>query len=204
MATATLRSLRVGPADHGRLMTVAEFEDCICEEGFRYELIDGRLYVTYEPDPPEDMIETWVLRKLSRYSERHPEVINYVTCKARVYLPVKARATIPEPDIAAYHDFPFHLPSRQIRWSKVSPLLVVEILSPNDPHKDLIRNVHLYLQVPSIREYWLFDGRDNSDRPTMVAYRRHGQRWRPMELAYGDTYRTKLLPGFRLVLDPRS
>jgi len=185
-------------------MTVAEFEDCICEEGFRYELIDGRLYVTYEPDPPEDILEKWLFAKLLAYSRRHPEVINYISNKARVYLPLKVRATIPEPDLAAYHAFPHHLPMRQIRWRNVSPVLVGEVLSPHDPHKDLMRNPHLYLQVPSIREYWLLDGREDPDHPMMLVYRRHGQRWRLVELAYDDTYRTKLLPGFRLVLDPRS
>ena len=204
MATATLKALRVGPEDHGRLMTVAEFEDCICEEGFRYELIDGRLYVTYEPDPPEDMIENWLFRRISRYAEQHPDVTNYVTCKARVYVPVKFRVTIPQPDIAAYHDFPFHLPSRQIRWRNVSPFLVVEILSPNDPHKDLMRNVLLYWQVPSIKEYWVLDGREDPDRPMMLVHRRRALRWHIIEVAYGETYRTKLLPRFRLVLDPRG
>jgi hypothetical protein len=38
----------------------------------------------------------------------------------------------------------------------------------------------------------------------MLVYRRRGKSWqRVIELAFGDTYTTKLLPGFRLVLDPR-
>jgi hypothetical protein len=37
----------------------------------------------------------------------------------------------------------------------------------------------------------------------MRVYRRHGRRWRHLDLAYGDVYTTKLLPEFHLVLDPR-
>jgi Uma2 family endonuclease len=93
---------------------------------------------------------------------------------------------------------------REVRWQDVSPLLVGEILSLDDPDKDLVRNVQLYLQVPSIEEYWLLDTRGDPNRPTMRVYRRHGAKWRsPIELSYGDTYTTKLLPGFQLLLDPR-
>jgi Uma2 family endonuclease len=203
MSSTATKVLHVGPADHRRVMTIEQFEACIGAEGFKYELIDGRLYVTYEPDPPEDMIEKWLLAKVQRYSVRHLDIINYVTDKARVYLPLHGEATIPEPDLAAYHDFPRHLPSRQIHWQNVSPILVGEIVSPNDPHKDLIRNVQLYLRVPSIKEYWLLDGRDDPDHPSMRVYRRHGKRWRISDLVFGATSTTKLLPGFKLILDPR-
>src|SRR5262245_40882004 len=102
MSTA-IRTAAVGPDDHGRPMTVAEFETGDFIEGYKYELIDGRLFVTYEPDPPEDLLGTWLFAKVLRYSEAHPHIINYVTPKARVYLPPRFKATIPEPDLAAYH-----------------------------------------------------------------------------------------------------
>jgi Uma2 family endonuclease len=85
----------------------------------------------------------------------------------------------------------------------VSPILVVEVLSSDDPDKDLVRNVDLYHQVPTIKEYWVIDGRDDPNRPTLLVYRRHGRKWRTYELAFGETYTTKLLPGFTLLLDPR-
>jgi hypothetical protein len=38
----------------------------------------------------------------------------------------------------------------------------------------------------------------------MTVYRKRGSRWqRPIELAYGDRYTTKLLPDFELIVDPR-
>ena len=61
----------------------------------------------------------------------------------------------------------------------------------------------LFLQVPSIKEYWILDPRDDPDRPTMLVYRRRGLRWQNViEVAFGESYRTRLLPGFELLLDP--
>jgi Uma2 family endonuclease len=173
-------------------------------EGYQYELIDGKLYVSPEANLPEGRVERWLYRKVERYSEDHPEVTNFVHYKARVFVPGRQGVTNPEPDLAAYHDFPLHLPARKVRWQDVSPFLVGEVISLDDPDKDLVRNVELYLAVPSIKEYWLLDTRDDPDRPTMTVYRRHAKKWRsPIELSYGDTYTTKLLPGFQLLLDPR-
>jgi Uma2 family endonuclease len=200
MATVT----KIGPADHGRPMTLDEFLTGSYEEGYKYELIDGKLYVSPEPNLPEGLLEGWLFRKLDRYSVEHPEVINWVHYKTRVFVPSRRRVTCPEPDLAAYHDFPLDADYRDVRWQDVSPILVGEVLSPEGPEKDLVRNVDLYLQVPSIREYWILDGRDDPNHPTLLVYRRRGQRWqRPINVAAGEAYTTRLLPGFELILDPR-
>jgi Uma2 family endonuclease len=196
--------LKIGPVDHGRPMTLEEFHASDYEEGYQYELIDGRLYVSPEANAPQGLVEKWILGKLDRYSEQRPHVINFVFNKARIFVPGRPGITNPEPDLAAYHDFPLHLPWRDIRWQDVNPLLVVEVLSLDDPYKDLVRNLELYLQVPSIKEYWILDTRDDPDQPIMVVHRRHGKKWRrPIEVAYGETYTTKVLPGFELIMDPR-
>jgi Uma2 family endonuclease len=203
MATVA-KTARVTPDDHGRPMTLERFDASDFVPGFKYELIEGRVYVTYEPDLPEDSLATWLYHKVVLYSLRRPSVLNYVTSKARVFVPGRRLVTVPEPDLAGYRDFPIHQPIPQRRWQKVSPILVGEVPSPNDPHKDLIRNVQLYLLVPSIREYWLLDGRANAERPSLRVYRRRGNDWRILDFAYGETYTTSLLPGFKLVIDPRK
>jgi Uma2 family endonuclease len=196
--------LKLKPADHGRPLTLEEFVAATGEEGFHYELIDGRLYVSHMPDPPQGDVEVWLFGNLYLYSRKHPEVINHVHPKARVFVPGRRRTTCPEPDVTAYNDYPLHLPLRERRWQDVSPVLVAEVLSPDDPDKDLVRNVELYLQVPTIKEYWVIDTRPNPDEPTMTVHRRHGKKWRLIEVSHGETYTTKLLPGFALKLDPRS
>ncbi len=156
------------------------------------------------PDARQGWLDVWLLRlrKLLAYSIVHPEVINHVAPKARVFLLDRVEETQPEPDVAAYKDYPIDLPVADMDWRDVSPVLVAEVLSPGDPAKDLERNVGLYLQVPSIREYRVLDSREDADHPALWVYRRRGDRWqRPIEVGGGQTYATKLLPGFAGILD---
>jgi Uma2 family endonuclease len=193
---------KLGLADHGHPVTLDEFESAEFEEGYRYELIDGRLYVTPMPNLPEDSNSMWLLEKLLAYKARHPKAIKYVSPKARVFVPGRPEVTCPEPDISVYRVFPTNVPIRERKWQNYSPILVIEVLYDADPHKDLVRNVELYLQVPSIREYWIVDARDFPDEPTLIVYRRRGRRWARSEYGYGETYTTRILPAFKLLIDP--
>jgi len=194
--------LQIGPEDHGRSMTLEEFQSGDYQEGFHYEIIDGKIYVSPLPNFSQGFLEKWLYKKLDRYSDDHLEVINFVYNKTRVMVPGRPGATIPEPDVAAYRDYPQDLPIAEVNWDDFSPILVAEILSADDPNKDLVRNVELYLQVPSIKEYWIFDNRANPDQPTMLWRRRHGKRWIKRQLDFGETFTTRLLPGFELLIDP--
>jgi Uma2 family endonuclease len=61
------------------------------------------------------------------------------------------------------------------------------------------------MQVPSIREYWIFDPRVDPDHPTLTVYRRRGRGWQnPIGVTPGETYTTKLLPGLELGVDPHA
>jgi Uma2 family endonuclease len=197
--------LYLTPKDQGRPLSLEEFERADGQEGYRYELIDGKLEVSPLPNLPHDLIADWLAEKLRDYRRRHPEVINRVKAPARVFLPERAAVTAPEPDVVAYHDFPSLRRIADLRWQDVSPLLVAEVLSEDTADKDLVRNRDLYLQVPSIREYWILDPRASADQPTLTVYRRRGRRWqRPINVPAGGTYTTRLLPDFVLVLDPHN
>jgi Uma2 family endonuclease len=196
--------LYLTPADHGRPLTLAEFTQACGQEGYRYEIIHGRLEVSPIPNLPHDDLQEWIIELLRAYARQHPEVINRVKGPARVFLPEPEEedVTAPEPDVACYHDYPAHLPRRQRTWRDVSPLLVVEVLSEDTADKDLERNRRLYLQVATIQEYWIIDSRQEGD-PTLLVYRRRGQRWgRVRTVPPGGTYTTPLLPGLTLVMTP--
>lgn len=194
----------LGPADHGRPITARLLDRSELLPGFKYEMISGRLYVSPQPNVPENLLEEWLGLALRLYAKQHPNVINFVTGKARVYISDSPTTTRPEPDIAAYSQFPLERPRRQVRWQDVSPILVVEILVDGDIAKDLERNPELYLSLPSISEYWVINGAEDAERPTLIQHRRRGKKWVVTTFPFGSTFTTRLLPGFSLELDPRK
>ena len=195
--------LKLGPTDHGQPVSHDDFESAEFAPGFKYEIIDGRVYVSQEPDPVENELELWLFEKLWDYSRGEASPLNRVTNKARVHVPDRPAETVPEPDIAAYSDYPLDRRFGGTKWVEVSPVLVCEVLT-GDPDKDLTRNVALYLTIPSVREYWVLDGRANPGEPTLIQHRRHGKRWVVSEYPFGSTFTTKLLPGFSLLINPRG
>jgi Uma2 family endonuclease len=194
----------LGPADHGRRMTYDEYLAGDYQEGYKYELIDGELYVSPQPNLPCEMLENWLLRKFLLYSMTHEEITNFVTNKARLFVPGREDLTTPEPDLAVYKNFPKHLPDDELDWRNVSPFLAGEILSADDPNKDLVRNVELFWQIASIKEYWIFDTRLSAALPALLVYRRQPKKWKIIEVAPGEKYTTRLLPGFELIVDRRQ
>lgn len=200
----SIAQLKLGPADHDRPLTLDDFESADYEPGFKYEIIDGRLYVAPEANLAEHQLEKWLTRKLERYADDNPDVINFVAEKGRVFIPVRRFTTIPEPDIACYHGFPTDAPLGEVSWEDVSPVMVAEVLVEGKPEKDLNRNPNLYHDVPTIREYWVLDGQDDPNEPALIQHRRYGKRWLVRRFPYGSTFTTKLLPGFSLLVDPRK
>jgi Uma2 family endonuclease len=202
MPTAT--RLKLTPADHDREIDPDEFDAAEGEAGYHFEIIDGRVYVSPVPNFPQELLAIWLHGKFFDYSRARPDVVNLVSCKTRVFIHGRARRTCPEPDIALFQDVPLRTPRSRLRWQDISPVLVVEVLSDDDPDKDLVRNVALYLEVPSIREYWILDPQTDPDAPALRVYRRRGKGWqKPIDVPFGGVYETpRVLPGFRLVVDP--
>ena len=196
--------LRLGPADHGRPLSLDEYESADYDPGFKYEIIDGRLYVSPAPNFAESVLETWLTRHLMIYSHAHPDVINYVAPKSRVFVHKRKKATVPEPDLAVYQGLDLSRAFRDIHWRDLGPVMVAEVLVEGDARKDLERNPDLYFDVPSVREYWVLDGRENPNRPTLIQHRRYGTRWVVREFPYGTVFATKILPEFALQINPRT
>jgi len=204
MSTATLsrrRARQLGPADHGRELTYEAFLAGDYEKGHKYELIDGRLYVSPAANYPHDWVRDYLYNALTLYKETRPSVVERISANCRVFVPGNRKTTCPEPDFAMYRTCP---PGRDVRWEDISPIIVVEIVSADDGGKDYVRNVDLYQRVPSIREYWLFDRCAEVSGPTLrVYYRTTGrQKWKTADYGPEDVYSTALLPGFKMSVCP--
>jgi Uma2 family endonuclease len=192
------------PADHGRALTWEEFETAHSEEGYRYEMIEGKVFVSPSPNMPHEDLKEWLASALRAYATERPDILCRISGGSRVFLQAPSDGiTAPEPDIACYAEYPADRPYKERNWRAVSPLFVVEILSADNQDKDLERNCRLYLEVPSIREYWILDPLEDADRPSLIVYRRRGRRWSARRMVPpGGTYETPMLPGFSLIVDP--
>jgi Uma2 family endonuclease len=198
------RPLRLTPAWAGRDVSLEEFERASGKEGWQYELIDGRIEVFPTPELPHDMVLVWIYGQLVAYREAHREVIQYVSTRSQVFIPGRRETNCLQPDLTAYRDDPSQWPRPMRRWQNMNPILVVEVLCDRYHKKDLVRNVALYQEAPSVREYWVLNPRDGGDHPTLRVYRKRGSSpWqRPIDVPFAGTYTTPLLPGFTLIVDP--
>jgi Uma2 family endonuclease len=140
---------------------------------------------------------------VERYGDSHPNSVAFVTGKAQVCVPARPELTILRPDLAVYHELPAEDELSGLDWPDLSPRIVVEVVVDGDCHREFVRNVDLYLQVPSIAEYWILDARDGWLELLLRTRRRHNNRWWIHEVPYGETYTTRTLPGFELLIDPR-
>lgn len=153
------RRLTLGPGDHGRPLTRDEYERAEYLGTWLYELVDGRLYVSPSPSPTHDWATSFLESHLRAHAAAHPEAFDHVTERAEVF---RGEGTRPQPDLAAYRGYPRDPRALPRTWEAVSPVLVVEVISPGDPHKDLARNRRIYGEVASIEEYWIVDPRPAS------------------------------------------
>ena len=192
-------------ADHGRALSWDEFVAADAEEGYRYEMIEGRVFVS-----PAAEYAARGLREVARATARsptpgtprHPLLRPSAPC---VFLPDRRRRRSRPPSRTSRvtRSSPPTPSPRSVDWRDYSPVLVIEVISPDTADKDLVRNRRLYLQVPGIKEYWILDPREGVEGLTLLVYRRRGRRWEACRtVAAGATYATPLLPGFSLLLDP--
>ena len=190
-------------ADHRRELSWDDFIGADFEEGYRYEMIEGRVFVSPAANASHEDYVKWFEKLLSAYAEERPDILESVRWAARVFLPDGEEGiTAPEPDLACYAEFAARFASR-INYRDYSPILVIEVISADTADKDLARNRRLYLQVPGIQEYWILDPREGVAGLTLLVYRRRGRRWEACRtVAAGETYTTPMLPGFSLVLAP--
>lgn len=193
------KGMTIGPEDHGRLLTLAEYHGAREEPGYIYEIIDGVLIVSPNPLPEHDKWVRIVTKELEAYAEQHTQHLNYVSGAAEVAIPGRPGPTRPQPDVAAYADFPDATPAD---WSDVCPIIVVEVISGRRAAKDTMRNRYLYWMAGGIAEYWIIDPGKHPEKPTLVALvRKPGQNdWIENEIPFGKSHRSPALPRFTINL----
>lgn len=174
-----------------KLMTFEEFA-ALNDEG-RYELVNGRLEELPVSTPRHSWSEGKIQVMLDPYLEEHePDAFWGVELDIPT-LPYYGR----RPDFAYYSAA--HCRDR-IDWGANRvlgvPTLVAEVLSEDDPGRDLVVKRREYAQV-GVEHYWILDPR----RKTVLALRsRNGVYETVGEFAGDDVMTSELFPGLEIPL----
>jgi Uma2 family endonuclease len=171
------------------LLTVAELDACP-DDGNRYELIEGELFVSRAPGIP------------------HQRVLNNLQMVFGAYLRENPIGIVVPGAGAVFSDYDAVIPDlvfvRNERWSEVvteirftgAPDLVIEITSPGKENRDrdLLVKKQLYAKF-GVAEYWIVD----SENRLVQVYRLQNQRLENVATRRnGEEVTTPLLPDFQL------
>jgi Uma2 family endonuclease len=189
MAIATRR---IGPADHGRKMSLKEFIKADFEEGWLYELARGVIDVTEVPGTEHGRCVWRTARLFIFYDQAHPGIVQYQAGGMECRLRLPGMQSDRHPDQTIYLD---PQPAGKKPWTRWVPHIVVEIISEGSEHRDYVEKREEYLRV-GVREYWILD----PFKKQLLVLRRDGDVWNETVVKAGRTYRTPLLPG--LVVRP--
>src|SRR5438128_1905695 len=125
--------VRVGPLDHGRPMSLEEFDLAEVQPGYLYELSRGVITVTDVPGTLHFALLTAVRRQLAAYDLAHPEAIYGIGggAECKILLPVFESER--HPDISVYRTRP---PATKKVWARWIPELVIEVVSRGSEQRD--------------------------------------------------------------------
>jgi len=176
-----------GPHSNGILMTPKEFDRADFEDGWRYELIDGRLFVSPFPlenerDPNEEL--GFLLRN---YWQHHPTCLDGTVFEQTVKVFENRRRA----DRAIWAGL-----GRQPRKGE-TPTIVVEFVSAGKRarQRDYEEKREEYLAVGVI-EYWIIDRFER----TLTIFKKRGKSYQKRVVKEKQVYTTDPLPGFELPL----
>ncbi len=163
------------------------------DDGKRYEVIRGELYMSAAPRPLHQRVITRLSFFLEGFLENSALGTAFVA-PIDVILPQKLGDPV-QPDIVVVRRESLHIIDElNIRGA---PDLLVEVLSPSNPAHDRSLKYDLYAEA-GVLEYWIVDPRQRTVEIHLLrdgAYELAGQ-W-----GVGEVARSELLDGFAVSVD---
>jgi Uma2 family endonuclease len=185
--------IQVGPADHGRRMSLDDFEHAEAADGRRYELGRGVITVVDVPDPKHEFQLDALRGQLYDYRSSHPGVIRLMADGSGCKLLLSREQSERHPDLAIYQT---ERPAGKDFWMHWVPSIVVEIVSASSAYRDYEEKPEEYLRF-GVGEYWIFDA-EKGDEGELLVLNRAGGLWTPRIVRPPERYQTSRLPGFEL------
>jgi Uma2 family endonuclease len=186
-------TILIGPADHGRRMSLAQFEHAEGREGYLYELSRGVITVVDVPKPRHLLLVMAIRQQLAAYISANPGRIYAIASGGECKLLIQGLQSERHPDLTIYKSPPPEGESDDEVWSQWIPEIVIEVVSASSRHRDYVERPEEYLRL-GVMEYWIVD----PDEGLMKVLRRSRGEWAERVVRPPAAYRTRLLPGFEL------
>ncbi len=193
---STVTRIRIGPADQGRAMSLAEFEHAETEGGRLFELGRGIVAMVDVPKPGHFKLVDAIREQFSELRKQRPQLIYGVAGGAECKLLISDLESERHPDLAVYKTPPPEAESDDEIWSQWVPEIVIEVVSASSRQRDYHEKPEDYLRLGVI-EYWIVD----ADEGFMKVLRRSRGRWAEQAVRPPALYRTRLLPGFEFSIE---
>jgi Uma2 family endonuclease len=178
----------VGPEDHGKRMSLADFEHAEVRPGYVYELSRGVITVSDVPGKKHLAQVNALRRLLAAYDLANPGRIHTIASGSECKLLLSDLQSERHPDLAIYKTAP---PDDEELWSTWIPELVIEVVSPGSEARDYEEKPEEYLDF-GVLEYWIVD----AAKEEVLVLRRSQGKWESEVLKAGAKHQTRLLPGF--------
>lgn len=183
-------AIKIAPADHGKRMSLDDFDQAEVQEGYLYELSRGVITVSDVPNRPH-LIQVRELRqRFSDYRSLYPNRIDTIAGSGECKILLTELASERHPDIAIYKFPPL---DEEDLWATWVPDVAIEVVSAESAHRDYVEKREEYLLF-GVREYWIVD----AARQEMLVLKRRGGKWTERIVKPPEVYETKVLPGFAL------
>jgi Uma2 family endonuclease len=179
---------KVGPQDHGRPMSLAEFDRAEGQEGFLYELYRGIVVVSDIPDFAHFSQFEEIRDQLVAFKLSNPGQIYRIGGGSECKILLPKRESERHPDIAVYTTRPSE---SEHLWKTWIPDLVIEIVSAASEERDYVEKRADYWEA-GVKEYWIVD----AAKQEMLVLTRSRGKWKERIIRPAEIYSTKLLPGF--------
>jgi Uma2 family endonuclease len=192
MLTIAKRRTKIGPDDHGRKMSLKDFEFVETEEGYHYELSRGYVSVADIIRYDHSMTIAELRNQLSAFRMTKPGSFLMVLGSGDCKLLVRDWESERHPDLAVYLTKPTGRKDNKL-WRHWLPEFVIEVVSERSVDRDYIDKRQEYFDL-GIKEYWIVDAK----REQVVILRRGKSDWIEKRVGPAGVVATKLLSGFEV------
>ena len=187
------RAVRISPADHGKRMSLGDFDRAIAAEGHHYELNKGVIEVSDIPSIIHAVVLRTIRLAFSSFENDNPDVIHFSGGGGEAKVLIGAYGSERHPDWAVYISPP---PTDDPQpWNEWVPEIVVEVVSESSRLRDYEEKPPEYLAL-GVKELWLVD----LEKKVVIRKTRWRGLWKDNVLKGSQTISTTLLPGLSIPL----